>query len=78
MTCWTFSSHSFLQDGSVGDGVMFVLERARRHHHLRGDIAPRRLKLQLHLPGGVELNPDSEHATCAIARQTPMGEQLAF
>jgi hypothetical protein len=32
-------------------------EYERRHHQVRGAIAPRRLELQLHLAGGVELNP---------------------
>ena len=29
----------------------------RRHHQVRGAVTPRRLELQLHLPGGVALRP---------------------
>jgi len=32
-------------------------ELQRRHHQVRRPVAPRRLELQLHLPGSVELHP---------------------
>jgi len=32
-------------------------ELQRAHHQVRGSVAPRRLELQPHLSGGVELHP---------------------